>query len=172
MQFNKDYWIGFSVYLPENWEVPNRFETLANIHQTADKGEPSIVNPFGIYTGSGKWKIMSRGHNVPLREWTLNSIWEDVGKWTDWVIHYKPSYGSQGILKVWKNGTLVATKSGPNTYKDAIGPYFKMGVYLGWKDRNCCDNYKEAKVVYHDALRIASGSSASYSDVAPRGSRN
>ncbi len=93
---------------------------------------------------------------------------EDVGKWTDWVIHFKPSYGSQGVLEVWKDGLLVATRSGSNTFQNRVGPYFKMGVYLDWKDRNCCNDKSPEKRVYHDALRIASGPDAKYSDVTPR----
>jgi hypothetical protein len=120
-----------------------------------------------MYTGSGKWKLTSRWEEG-MKEWLLNNVSEDVGHWTDWVIHYKPSYGSQGVLEVWKNGQRVAQRIGPNTYRSTVGPYFKMGLYLGWQDRNCCDDKKSEKVVYHDALRIASGPEAGYTDVVPQ----
>ena len=78
------------------------------------------------------------------------------------MIHFKPSYGSQGVLEVWKDGLLVATRYGSNTYQDRVGPYFKMGLYLGWKYRICCNDKLPAKRVYHDALRIASGPTAKF----------
>ena len=38
MEFNKDYWYGFSIYLPYGWEVPDKFEVLAQFHHTPDAG--------------------------------------------------------------------------------------------------------------------------------------
>jgi hypothetical protein len=164
LQRNRDYWFGFSVLLPVGWEVPNVFELIAQFHASEPTGSP----PFAILTGSGKWKINSR-YDGGMKDWFLNDVSEDVGKWTDWVIHYKPSLDAQGIVEVWKNGKLVASRTGPNDFSSAsVGPYFKMGMYLGWKDRTCCNSYKPEKVVYHDALRVASGPLAKYEDVAPR----
>ena len=53
------------------------------------------------------------------------------GAWTDWVFHVKWSYGPDGVLEVWKNSQKIVTKSGPNTFNDARGPYMKMGIYKG-----------------------------------------
>jgi Polysaccharide lyase len=167
MEFNKDYWYGYSIYLPYGWEVPDKFELLTQIHYTPDSGTPGSP-PFGIYSGTGSWKVSNTNHLGEKKEWLLNSVYEDVGKWTDWVIHFKPSYESQGVLEVWKDGLLVATRYGSNTMQNKVGPYFKMGLYVGWKDRTCCNDKSPEKRVYHDALRIASGPTATYSDVAPR----
>ncbi|MFV8819475.1 polysaccharide lyase [Haliea sp. E17] len=160
MQFGRDYWIGFSIYLPAGWTVPNKMEILAQIHRTPDKGEAGGQPPVAIYSGSGEWKVTSQEWGGK-QDWLLNSVYEDVGRWTDFVIHYRPSYTSNGILEVWKDGALVAKRSGANTAKDAIGPYFKMGIYKGTYSA-------PTKTVYHDELRIASGPYASYADVAPR----
>jgi hypothetical protein len=156
MQFNRDYWIGFSIYLPSGWRVPNDMEILAQIHRsTTGGGQP----PFAIYSGSGTWKVTSQEWGGK-QDWLLNSVYEDVGRWTDFVIHFKPSYTSTGILEVWKDGGLVAKRNGANTAKDSKGPYFKLGIYKG--------KYSApAKSVYHDELRIASGPTARYSDVDP-----
>jgi hypothetical protein len=156
MVFDRDYWIGFSIYLPQGWTVPEKMEILAQIHRAHPTGQPA----FALYSGSGEWKIRSNwsdGKEI----WTLDSVYEDVGRWTDFVIHYKPSDTSSGVLKVWKDGTLVASRSGPNTVRDSKGPYFKLGIYKG--------KYSAPpKSVYHDELRIASGSDAGYEDVAPQ----
>ena len=176
MTFNRHYWYGFSTYLPENWQVTYKNESIANFHSTLDPEDPKIGPPFTIRSGrGGHWEIESKAEGdsrAPGLVWTLNSVFDDIGKWTDWVVHYKPSTGAQGVLKVWKNGTLVAERYGKNTYKDAVGPYFKMGIYQpAWKDRDCCDPAIYDKTVYHDALRIASSAQARYHHVAPRGPR-
>jgi hypothetical protein len=156
MIYGTDYWIGFSVYLPQGWEVPNKFEILAQVHRSNPTGQP----PLAFYTGSGEWKISSRWAGG-RKDWTLNSVYEDVGRWTDFVIHYRPSDSSDGILEVWKDGALVARKTGRNTIRDDTGPYFKIGLYRS-------RDIKAAKTVYHDELRFASGPAARYADVAPR----
>ena len=156
MEYDRDYWIGFSVYLPAGWRVPNDMEILAQIHRsTTGGGQP----PVALYTGSGDWKLTSQSWGGK-KDWFLNSVYEDVGRWTDFVIHYKPSDGSNGILKVWKDGGLVAQHLGANTPRDETGPYFKLGIYKG--------KYSApSKTVYHDEFRVASGPGASYEDVAP-----
>jgi hypothetical protein len=156
MDYDRDYWIGFSVYLPAGWQVPNDMELLAQIHRsTTGGGQP----PVALYTGSGDWKLTSQSWGGK-KDWFLNSVYEDVGRWTDFVIHFKPSDGSNGILEVWKDGGLVAQRLGPNTPRDSKGPYFKLGIYKG--------KYSApSKTVYHDEFRVASGPSASYEDVAP-----
>lgn len=168
MEWNRDYWIGFSVYIPEGWKHYDKFEILAQIHATVDPGEPQQQPPFAIYTGSGEWKITSRWNTGQQQvNWPLNSVYEDTGKWTDFVIHYKPSYTDSGVLRVWKNGDLVARRYGPNAYDDQRGPYFTMGLYTSLYTQT---DGKPRKFVYHDALRVASGPTARYSDVAPSGS--
>lgn len=172
MEFDEDYWYGFSVYLPQDWEVSGRNEVIAQFHSTLDPGDKANGPPMSIRAGTGNWEIVNRAEGDKRaggKVWTLNSVWEDVGKWTDWVIHYKPSYGNKGVLRIWKDGSLVVQRYGKNTYQDRVGPYFKMGLYMNWKKRNCCDPGVRAKTVYHDALRIASGPRAGYFDVAPRG---
>lgn len=172
MEFNRDYWYGFSVYLPEDWQVTGKNEVLAQFHSTLDKGDAQNGPPVAIRTGTGNWEIVNRAEGDQRaggRLWTLNNVWEDVGKWTDWVIHFKPSYEANGVLRIWKNGALVAQHYGKNTYNDQVGPYFKMGLYMNWKNRSCCDPSMYKKSVYHDSLRIASGPNAGYFDVAPRG---
>ena len=156
MEFNRDYWIGFSIYLPAGWQVPDNMELLAQIHRsTTGGGQP----PLALYTGSGEWKLTSQEWGGK-KDWFLNSVYEDVGRWTDFVIHYKPSYTSSGVLEVWKDGGLVAKRNGANTAKDSKGPYFKLGIYKSQYNA-------PSKTVYHDELRIASGPGAGYEDVAP-----
>jgi hypothetical protein len=156
MEYEQDYWIGFSVYLPQGWNVPGKLEILAQIHRSNRSGQPA----FALYSGSGEWKAVTNWSGG-RETWMLNSVYEDVGRWTDFVIHYKPSDRSTGILEVWKDGALVVQHNGPNTVRDKQGPYLKLGLYKGTYSA-------PPKSVYHDELRVASGPYAGYSDVAPR----
>jgi len=60
----------------------------------------------------------------------------------------------------------VIDQDGPNAFNDAHGPYFKMGLYKGWRDSDPPNDAVSRRVLYHDEFRMG-GSEASYEDVAP-----
>jgi len=87
------------------------------------------------------------------------------GRWTDWVVHVKWSYGKEGVLEIFKDGRLVVDQRGPNAFNDAKGPYFKMGLYKGWRRAEMASDVVSRRVLYHDEFRMA-GAGGTYSDVA------
>jgi hypothetical protein len=169
----KEYWYGFSIYLPAPY-VPdgNVGEILAQWHATKDANDESNNPPLALNILDGRWQLWTRwsasqqttkyndqGTNIDLGP-------QETDRWTDWVFHVKWSYGSDGYLQVWKNGAKVVDRTGPNTYNDEVGPYFKMGIYKSkWRKAEIVSAVEE-RVVYHDEFRMA-GAGASYSDVAP-----
>ncbi|MCA9363593.1 polysaccharide lyase, partial [Candidatus Kaiserbacteria bacterium] len=167
-----DYWIGFSVLFPDSWENPAGIgEIVWQIHSSGSgHGGP----PVAVYTGNGTWNVGMRyeqGTGYAMKSFNLGSIQNDVGKWTDWVIHYRPSKEGNGVFEVWKDGVYGGKYTGNTTYSDDVGgPYFKMGIYKWpWKNLDCCGGTSPEYRVYHDELRIAKGPNAQYSDVAPGG---
>ena len=55
-------------------------------------------------------------------------------------------------------------------YNDSRAPYFKFGLYNGWKDPVLREKSQLfERTVYHDALKIAVGDNVRYQDVAPSG---
>ena len=183
-----ELWYGFSIFLPKSFVPGSVWEIVAQWHNTPNDWNDLFARQNPPLT------LSTRKSDVPPGHWLVNAVWDadpvapngsfkidgsktwDLGawatnEWTDWVFHIKWSYSADGILQVWKNGEMVIDYAGPNTYNDKIGPYFKMGIYKGWKDRvTPYDNVSE-RVVYHDELRIAEGQAAKYSDVAPPGPR-
>ena len=67
---------------------------------------------------------------------------------------------------MWQNGNKVLSLTGPNTYNDARMPYFKMGMYKGWKPGSPVGPVTE-RTIYHDEFKMV-GPGGSYEDVAPR----
>ncbi|MEH6583889.1 MAG: polysaccharide lyase [Halioglobus sp.] len=157
--YGRDYWYGFSSKLPADWKVPGKFELLAQFHGVADRPGDKGGVPLSIQMGRGTWMV--RNQSVAgTRDWYGSPITPDLGRWVDWVIHFRPSLDTDGLLEVWKGGELIAERKGPNTTAKKLGPYFKMGYYHG--------PFKIGKkVIYHDELRVASGPEARYEDVDP-----
>ncbi|MGE5295361.1 MAG: polysaccharide lyase [Solirubrobacterales bacterium] len=174
----KEYWYGFSILLPEDY-VPDRiWEIVAQWQATPDTelGEKWRNPVLALSTTNGRWGWVSRWDAKRntyesgkreyggVKEYDLGEY--ERGVWTDWVVHVKWSYESDGLLQIWKDGKPVVDQNGPNAYNDATGPFFKMGLYKGWGDPKKPGDAVIRRVLYHDEFRMA-GADAVYQDVAP-----
>ena len=176
----EEYWYGFSIFLPKDYVADNIWEIVAQWHGVPDFdiGENWRNPVMALSTNGGKWSLVNRwdakantfesGKKVygGTRKYDFGPY--QTGVWTDWVVHVKWSYRSDGILEVWKDGKQVVNQKGPNAFNDAKGPYFKMGLYKGWRDPNRPSDAVSKRILYHDEFRMA-GADATYEDVAPGG---
>lgn len=170
----KEYWYGWSTYLPAGWTQDRLMDVIANAHAyTGGVGGP----PFGVNLIKGKLQICVRwdAHNPPSRKTSRRQCiyeapYQDmIGKWTDFVMRVKWSWNNDGLLEIWKNGKKIASRNGPNAYNDGSGkgPYLKIGIYKPkWNTNEAGDVNR--RVIFHDEIRIA-GPGSSYSAVAPGG---
>ncbi len=177
-EIGQEYWYGFSILLPDDYAPDRIWEIVAQWHGVPDfdAGENWRNPVMALSTTNGRWDWVSRWdakrntfesgkreyggtHNYDLGPYQKNA-------WTDWVIHVKWSYGPDGILQVWKDGAKVIDQNGPNAFNDKDGPFFKMGLYKGWRDSNRRSDKVSKRVLYHDEFRMG-GANARYEDVAP-----
>jgi Polysaccharide lyase/Bacterial Ig domain len=93
-------------------------------------------------------------NNVTCRYWVLDSNRQN-GRWYDFVFHVKwSSDPGVGFVEVWKDGTLVVSKTPIATLYSGQGVYLKQGYYRA--------PYSSTAVVYQDGMRRGS----SYDEVA------
>lgn len=169
-----EYWVGFSVFLADgyysnNWIIHHQYHGSPDKPPTCDPAELSRNPLLSITAKGGDWKAASRWDS---HQCTLNKEYDgtysgnfgpfSTGQWYDFVINVKLSYGSDGFLKIWKNGVLVTDRTGGNCFNDDIGPYLKIGIYGDLEQ-------DQTITIYYDELRIGD-SNSSYSEVAPGGS--
>ena len=177
-EVGREYWYGFSIFLPEEYTPDRIWEIVAQWHGVPDfdAGEKYRNPVMALSTTSGHWGWVTRWD---AKRNTFESGQRQYGgtnnydlgpcekdTWTDWVVHVKWSYGPDGILQVWKNGKKVIDADGPNAFNDERGPYFKMGLYKGWRDPERRNDAVGKRVLYHDEFRMGTAE-ASYDDVAP-----
>ncbi len=171
-------WYGFSIFLPDTWAADPVTDIVAQWHEYPDfsKGESWRSPPLFLFTKDGSWRIGRIWDPNPV---TLKNTPGPgggteridlgnyaVGVWTDWIVHVKWSYQTDGLLEIWKNGNLVIQRTGPNTYNDKVGPYFKIGIYKpDWKYKPE-KSTTETRTIYFDEVRIGHESN-SYIDIAP-----
>ncbi len=165
-----EYWIGFSVYLPSDWQVDNKSEELVfQLH--GNEGDRSPSMSLIIDGEEWYWHIQWGAiPNDPGIDGKM-TLWKDnyeKGEWVDWVIHAKFSYSDDGygFLEYWKNGESVVTHYGPNCYNDdqkIRGP--QTGVYK-WNWGSGSDFVATERIVYLDEYTVC-GENGSYVRVAP-----
>ncbi len=179
-EVGEEYWYGFSIFLPDDYRPDAIWEIVAQWHGVPDFdiGETWRNPVMALSTDGGVWRLINRwdakrntyesGKKVYGGSHRYDLGAYQTGVWTDWVFHVKWSYGEDGLLDVWQNGKRLIHQTGPNTFNDAKGPYFKMGIYKGWRDPNRPSDAVSRRVLYHDEFRMGSAD-ATYEDVAPGG---
>jgi hypothetical protein len=177
-EVGEEYWYGFSVFLPEDYVSDRVWEIVAQWHGVPDfeTGETWRNPVMALSTTGGRWSWVSRWDakrntfESGKRQYGGTRTYDlgpyERGVWTDWVVHVKWSYRTDGVLEIWQNGRQVIDQEGPNAFNDAHGPFFKMGLYKGWRDPNRRGDAVSRRVLYHDEFRMG-GAEASYADVAP-----
>lgn len=136
-------WYAFSILVPEGWKPLSEPVTVSQWHAVDDKlfGEGGRAPPLRLVIKDGTWNVTSHWDGRFLSGFPFITaspqdgalLWTGPlkrGAWTDWVFRVRWSYGSDGLLEVWKDGTLIARREGPNAYNDWMGPFFKVGIYI------------------------------------------
>jgi hypothetical protein len=171
---------GFSIYLDPPYKVDDTgWEIVTQWHgrpapgqswATYDGGGP----PLSLNTTGGRWYVhrkwdatLTNQHHPESERIDIGPY--EVGQWVDWVFAVKWDWTESGYLKVWKNGKLVIDRAGAIGYNDGTSlPYFKMGLYKGWKSNLPYDPQVTDRTVFYGPLRISSGDNASYDVVKSR----
>jgi hypothetical protein len=166
--YGTDQWIGFSVYLPQDFKTSTRVgTTVGQIHQydkgagpsNTDKGYRGFPPLMQLEMLDNRYflrvhVLSGEKHNVrdTPRDYTLAKISEMRGKWTDIIIHFDTS-GDNEVLAMFVNGQKRAEIS--NWIKFIPSKYtFKYGLYRSFVSRHGGPMPKQ--VLYIDEVRMGS----------------
>ena len=161
--YGTDMWIGFSVYLPENFETSSRVRTtVGQIHQ---RGGPSGV-AGGLPSRPPLMQLEMLGNRYFLNLHVLSGASANVqtddvrfdlidvadmrGKWTDVVINFNTANGEE-LIEAYVNGQLRARYENwiefvPDDYS------FKYGIYRSFVSRH--GGPMPIQVLYIDEVRM------------------
>lgn len=159
---NNARWFAWSEYLPSDYTSDTRNELHFQIHSTTS----GYTGPnVALWLRNNRWylnqKYNATGTNVEVQTELSNSI-ATLGGWTDWVVYFKPSITSDGEIKVWRNGSLVASVTGANANNvggqvEAVR-YPKWGVYK-WPWATPGTYVPNKRVTYIDAVKCGGSQS-------------
>lgn len=164
-EIGKEYWVGVSIKLDENFRDTTDFKDQGMLLQWhyQDKNHPGVPDAQPLLLRFRK--DMVHVDNEVLEEY-MASAPPEYGKWIDWVFHVRFS-DTDGIIEVWRQGTKIVDFRGDNHQVEKHeGTYLKLGLYSSQYEKNPLTG-SIRRTVYHDDLRIA-GSDGSYDLVAPR----
>lgn len=131
LQNGSKYLIKFKTYLPKDFKIEMKDynqHIFFQVHQNLLEGSPQL----SIDIDKDEYKMVSDSafsfseHKQVCKE--LGKATPDIGKWTDWIVFYEPSYTAEGRIVIWKNNELILDYRGVCAYKDTPG-YVKFGLY-------------------------------------------
>jgi hypothetical protein len=156
--FHTDLWYAFRTFIPEAWPNQDVRCLIAQWHAWHDWawGEALRSPVLGIEYRDSAFLIRlchsdvkiqtdnsSRSNNKTVLY--ISDEYAQKGVWHDFVVNVRWSPQEDGYLNVWIDDHQVVRYRGPIGYKDALGPYFKMGIYR--------DDVPDTFVLHHDAYR-------------------
>ncbi|MFK7745296.1 MAG: polysaccharide lyase [Roseobacter sp.] len=173
---NTDQWIGFSVYLPNDFKTSSRVRTT--VGQVKMKGGPKgFAGGFPSEPGVFQMEMLGNRYflrvhvlsgpfdNVKndIKDYNLATISEMRGKWTDFAVRLNTKT-APGALDVYKNGKRVASHPFNQNYKPKAY-YFKYGIYRSFVSEH--RGPMPTQVVFFDEVRMG----RSFEKVAVEGQR-
>jgi hypothetical protein len=157
-----DRWFTFSLLLPEDWEIdPVSQDVVVQWHQTPDRelGEGWRSPPLALcilgdrFHFEALWDARQvTPQSGPQGKVVLDAGPIERGRWVDWAVHVHWSYGEDGLLEVWRDGTRAVTRRGPLGFNDRRETFFKTGIYK-WVSTENGTSAVTRRVLYVDEVR-------------------
>lgn len=149
----QELWIRYRLYVPENYYHRDA--------EGSDNNKGYIMLWSGEYNNecnilvANSWWPLADGGTKSMGQWKTNTNTSrhyneetysgisidqsaDLGKWQDIVIHVKVAdfeLKNNGILQIWKNGTLINSHIDIDNYsRDGILNGIDQGYILGWSN--------------------------------------
>jgi hypothetical protein len=161
----KEYWVGMSTKLDEDFNVPSNFNDQGMLFQWHYFGwnHPKVKDAQPLVGRYVNGEVMIQ---CEMLDNYLAHAPAKIGEWMDWVIHVKFDK-KEGIFEVWLDGEQIVEWKGNNHIEEMVeGAYLKFGLYSAQFKKEPMPK-GHSRTVYHDEVRIA-GENGSYEMVAPK----
>ena len=139
----KNTWYSFAVYFPSSYAYDSEREV---INQWYQNGSPAT----SLRTDSDRIILETGNTSSTRKKFALSPIVK--GKWHTFVMHFIHSYGTDGLIEIWLNGTKIFTRSGGNMYNDVL-PKWKIGLYKSAFKTPGLSSVR-SRVIYFDNIRV------------------
>ncbi|MHC2993575.1 hypothetical protein OB13_19065, partial [Pontibacter sp. HJ8] len=159
---NKNRWYSFAAYFPsKDYAYDSGSEVISQWWQSS-----GTTQATSLRVRKDRLILRTGNNSGSLKEIDLGAVTKD--SWQEYVFHFIHSYGTDGLIEVWKNGTKILTHKGGNMY-DTKMPNWKIGVYKASWNSGSTETTK--RVLYFDNIRVGN-EKASFSEMSSSGSNS
>lgn len=129
---NAERWYTWEMFVPADFEDAVEIN-LQQIHDTPDGGDPAKAPNFVLVTKSGALYVVVPSAQLPTESAGSKSFF--VGrlvknKWVRYCLHINYQTNMSGMREFFIDSIPVFRQfTVPTHYVDAVGPYFKLGLY-------------------------------------------
>jgi hypothetical protein len=132
---------------------------VGQFHGTPDAGDYGSLGPvFAIRLVGERMRIVTRTDSDRITEARpadkfIYSDTTDIerGHWYQMKVEIRFDPDGQGVINVWRDGEQLAHYKGGVGYNDAVGPYWKMGIYRPPAPETLAVAYRNFDLVEGDA---------------------
>ena len=162
------YRYAFAIWLPPDWQADAAPAMLVQWHSVADKLllEAGVSPPLRVAAVGEQWIVDNIWDSARVSHWPgqrdehpdgARLLWSgplERGRWVRWEFVVRWSWQGDGLVEIIKDGVPLVRASGPNTYRDLIGPYMKAGLYVPrWADASEPQRLRQ-RVAYIDDIVV------------------
>ena len=142
---NKNRWYSFATYFPaKDYASDSGSELISQWWQTS-----SSTQATSLRVRQDRLVLRTGNNANSLKDIDLGPVTKDT--WQEYVFHFIHSYGTDGLIEVWRNGTKILTHKGGNMYNMKM-PNWKIGIYrASWNTGTTSTN---KRVLYFDNIRV------------------
>lgn len=142
IQDGDSFLVCFATRTGESWAALSDDQLISQIH--AGSGSPI----FAVYVNASGLRVSIRRGSVGSAEVPLyTDAAFSHGQWLQWVVHGRT--GTDGFLRVWRNGLLIVDYVGAFGYSDGSLNYLKAGYYHWTNAGNTWDTSLPERTLYY-----------------------
>ncbi|RYG97548.1 MAG: hypothetical protein EON58_09485, partial [Alphaproteobacteria bacterium] len=149
LDFNKTYVLSYKFMIEPGAKSTQDNVKIGQLHGTPDAKDSTNLGPiFALQLQGEKLRIVTRwdADAVTTDRVDDHFIYTDKkdmtrGHWYDIKIVFRLDPHGNGLLDVYRDGVQLVHYTGPLGYNDAVGPYWKEGIYRAAGDVTMAVNY-------------------------------
>jgi hypothetical protein len=154
LAFDTTYTMSYDFMIEPGARNTAEWLNMGQFHATPDADDVNVGPVFAIKLAGERMRIVTRSDPDRVTDGRTpdNFIYTDSqdivrGHWYDMTVQFRFDPDGGGIAKVWRDGELIADYKGPLAYNDAVGPYWKMGIYRENAAETLAINYRDFNIV-------------------------
>ncbi|HEY8615806.1 heparin lyase I family protein [Phenylobacterium sp.] len=155
LDFDKLYTMTYDFMIEPGQKITSDWLNVGQFHGTPDLGDYGSLGPVFATQMSGEhMRFIMRTDPNPItasrpEDKVIYTDKSDIvrGHWYQMKIEIRFDPDGEGLIKVWRDGDLLVDYKGGVGYNDALGPYWKMGIYRESSPETLAVDYRNFSIV-------------------------